>query len=151
MGAHAAARVHAYCPSIHRNNFRAARDRVYDGHRASFKPVTVRGALVSWNNARGGISAQTRRRVCLHRRRCNQSPTSAMTLLRFLHISQEYEVSPQAIFWRPIRYFATEIRNDEDELDAFEVASFAIGNQICFELRWYHGHPAGTVTAYLPF
>src|SRR5436190_1044937 len=63
----------------------------------------------------------------------------------------EYEVVPQAIFWRPLPYFTTSIREDEDELDIFRAASFIIDNSISFDFRKYRGHPDYTVTVYLPF
>jgi hypothetical protein len=63
----------------------------------------------------------------------------------------EYEVVPQAIFWRPLSYFATSVREDEDELDIFQAASFTIDNNISFDLRKYRGHPNYTVTVYLSF
>lgn len=62
----------------------------------------------------------------------------------------DYDVVPQAIFWRPLRYFTMFIREGEDELDLFEAASFTIGNEIKFDLRVYRGHPELTVTLYLP-
>lgn len=62
----------------------------------------------------------------------------------------EFEVVPQAIFWRPLTYFTMDIRKDFDDLDEFEVASFAIGNDILFDLRKYAGHPKFTVSVYLP-
>jgi hypothetical protein len=63
----------------------------------------------------------------------------------------EYEVVPHAIFWRPLPYFATSIREDEDGLDIFRAASFIIDNSINFDFRHYRGHPDYTVTVYLPF
>ena len=62
----------------------------------------------------------------------------------------DYDVVPQAIFWRPLRYFTMCIREGEDDLDLFEAASFTIGNEIKFDLRVYRGHPELTVTLYLP-
>jgi len=62
----------------------------------------------------------------------------------------DYDVVPQAIFWRPLRYFTMYIRQGEDGLDLFEGASFTIGNEIKFDLRVYRGHPELTVTLYLP-
>jgi hypothetical protein len=61
-----------------------------------------------------------------------------------------YDVIPQAIFWRSLKYFAMRIRRGEDGLDEFEAASFTIGNEIHFDLRAYAGHPKYTVTLYLP-
>jgi hypothetical protein len=64
----------------------------------------------------------------------------------------DYDVVPQAIFWRPLRYFTLVIRDGEDGLDRFKGASFIIGNDIQFDLRVYRGHPNPefTVTLYLP-
>ena len=62
----------------------------------------------------------------------------------------DYDVVPQAIFWRPLRYFTMCVRQEEDGLDLFEAASFTIGNEIKFDLRTYRGHPKVTVTLYLP-
>jgi hypothetical protein len=63
--------------------------------------------------------------------------------------ASEYDVLPQAIFWRPLSYFATSSRNDEDGLDGFQATSFVIDNEISFDLRKYRGHPEYTVTVYL--
>jgi len=63
----------------------------------------------------------------------------------------EGDVLPQAIFWRPLPYFATSYREDEDGLDSFKVITFTIDNDISFDLRTYRGHPYQTVTVYLPF
>jgi hypothetical protein len=59
---------------------------------------------------------------------------------------------PHAIIWRPLRYCTLVIRDGEDDLDKFKGASFAIGNDIRFDLRVYQGHihPEVTVTLYLP-
>jgi len=62
----------------------------------------------------------------------------------------EYDVTPQAIFWRAIKYFTVRIRDGEDGLDNFQAVSFLIGNHIRFDLRAYAGHPQFTVTLYLP-
>lgn len=62
----------------------------------------------------------------------------------------DYDVVPQAIFWRPLRHFTMHIRHGSDQLDLFEGASFTIGNEIKFDLRVYRGHPELTVTLYLP-
>jgi hypothetical protein len=58
-------------------------------------------------------------------------------------------VSPQAIFWRPICYFSKTIHEDEDELDRFKFLSFALDNDV-FDLRVYFQHPDMTVTLYFP-
>ncbi len=72
--------------------------------------------------------------------------------IRVLKYEPEYEVVPQAIIWRPLRYFTLIFRSGEDDLDESEAASFSIGNEIRFDLRVYRGHPHPqfTVTLYLP-
>src|SRR5208337_5505072 len=70
--------------------------------------------------------------------------------IRRLSYEPDYEVVPHAIFWRPLKYFTMIIRESEDGLDLFQAASFAIGNEIKFDLRFYRGHPELTVTLYLP-
>jgi hypothetical protein len=72
--------------------------------------------------------------------------------VRILQYEPEYDVVPQAIFWRPLKYFTLIVRDGEDGLDMFKGASFAIGNEIHFDLRVYRGHlnPEFTVTLYLP-
>ena len=44
--------------------------------------------------------------------------------VRVLRYEPDYEVVPQAIIWRPLRYFTLIIRNGEDGLDEFKGASF---------------------------
>lgn len=62
----------------------------------------------------------------------------------------DYDVTPQAIFWRALKYFTILIRQGEDGLDEYQAASFTISNNIRFDLRAYAGHPEFTVTLYLP-
>jgi hypothetical protein len=73
-----------------------------------------------------------------------------MAEIKFSKHELDYDVTPQAIFWRALKYFTVPIRDGEDGLDAFQAASFAIGNDVRFDLRTYAGHPAFTVTLYLP-
>lgn len=61
------------------------------------------------------------------------------------------DVLPQAIFWRPLPYFATSSREDRDDLDLFRVVTFTIDNDLTFDLRSYRGHPPETVTVYFSF
>jgi hypothetical protein len=61
------------------------------------------------------------------------------------------DVLPQAIFWRPLPYFATTYIENADGLDSFRVITFIIDNGLSFDLRTYRGHPHQTVTVYLPF
>ncbi len=72
--------------------------------------------------------------------------------VRVLKYEPDYDVVPHAIFWRPLKYFTLIVRDGEDGLDTFKGASFAIGNDIQFDLRVYRGHlnPEFTVTLYLP-
>jgi hypothetical protein len=63
----------------------------------------------------------------------------------------ESDVLPQAILWRPLPYFTTLYREDEDSLDHFRVVTFTIDNDLSFDLRTYRGHPYQTVTVYFPF
>lgn len=62
----------------------------------------------------------------------------------------EGDVVPQAIFWRPLKYFSVSIIGGEDGLDVFQAACFSIGNNIQFDLRTYRRHHRFTVTLYLP-
>jgi hypothetical protein len=73
-----------------------------------------------------------------------------MAKIKIMQYEPDYDVIPQAIFWRPLRYFTMIIRAGEDGLDEFEAASFTIGNDTRFDLRTYAGHPEFTVTLYLP-
>jgi hypothetical protein len=66
---------------------------------------------------------------------------------RNLHLGPD--VSPQAIFWRPICYFSKTIMEDQDDLDRFKFISFALDNDV-FDLRVYLQHPNMTVTLYFP-
>jgi hypothetical protein len=61
------------------------------------------------------------------------------------------DVTPEAIFWRPIHWFASELRQDDDDLDRFHYVTYEIGNWLRFDLRIYDGHPPGTTTLYLGF
>ena len=70
--------------------------------------------------------------------------------VRSLSYEADYDVVPQAILWRPLNYFTASVGEGEDGLDQFHGASFAIGNEIKFDLRVYRGHPELTVTLYLP-
>jgi hypothetical protein len=73
-----------------------------------------------------------------------------MTKIRILSYEPDYDVIPQAVFWRPLHYFTMVIREGEDGLDRYNGASFTIGNDLRFDLRAYRGHPEFTVTLYLP-
>jgi hypothetical protein len=72
-------------------------------------------------------------------------------MLRLANHGLESDVIPQAIFWRPLIYFTTAIREDEDGLDSYQGASFSVDNHLNFDLRHYRGHPANTVTLYFAF
>ena len=71
-------------------------------------------------------------------------------MIRLLPDAPDRAVVPQAIFWRPLRYFTPFVREGEDDLDCFMAASFVVGDKTRFDLRYYPGHPEGTVTLYLP-
>jgi hypothetical protein len=73
-----------------------------------------------------------------------------MTKIKIFKYVPQYDVIPQAIFWRALRYFTAIVRDGEDGLDKYQAASFTIGNDIRFDLRAYAGHPELTVTLYLP-
>ena len=73
-----------------------------------------------------------------------------MAKIKVSKYEPDYDVTPQAIFWRILKYFTVSVRIDEDNLDEFEAASFTSGNDIRFDLRTYAGHPKFTVTLYLP-
>ena len=73
-----------------------------------------------------------------------------MAKVKLSRYEPDYDVIPQAIFWRALEYFTMIIRTGEDGLDEFRGASFTIGNDIQFDLRTYAGHPQFTVTLYLP-
>jgi hypothetical protein len=72
--------------------------------------------------------------------------------VRVLKYEPDTEVTPQAIIWRSLRYCTHFIRDGQDDLDKYEGASFAIGNDVRFDLRVYQGHIRAdvTVTLYLP-
>jgi hypothetical protein len=73
-----------------------------------------------------------------------------MSKVKISKYESDYDVTPQAIFWRALKYFTIVIRNGEDGLDEYRAASFSINNDIRFDLRTYAGHPEFTVTLYLP-
>jgi hypothetical protein len=62
-----------------------------------------------------------------------------------------FDFMPQAILWRPIRYFSKTATQCEDEFDKFEYTSYSIGNSLNFELRHYAGHRDFTSTIYIGF
>jgi hypothetical protein len=95
-------------------------------------------------------AAEGRAGFCLHPR--DQLQEHAAMTVRILKYVSDFEVVPQAIIWRPLRYCTLVIREGEDDLDKFEGTSFTIGNDIRFDLRVYQGHihPEVTVTLYLP-
>jgi hypothetical protein len=72
-------------------------------------------------------------------------------MLRLANHGLEADVVPQAIFWRPLVYFTTVIRDDRDSLDFYQGASFSIDNRLNFDLRYYRGHPQYTVSLYFAF
>jgi hypothetical protein len=70
-------------------------------------------------------------------------------MIRLRRIRNTLNPAPQAIFWRPISYFAEITAEEQDGLDVYQVASFEIGNDLAFDLRHYRAHPDFTVTFYL--
>jgi hypothetical protein len=72
-------------------------------------------------------------------------------MLRLANHGLEADVIPQAIFWRPLVYFTTVTRQDQDGLDIYRGASFSIDNRLNFDLRHYRGHPNYTVSLYFAF
>jgi hypothetical protein len=72
--------------------------------------------------------------------------------VRVLKYEPDIDVVPQAIIWRSLRYCTLVVREGQDDLDEYHGASFAIGNDIQFDLRVYKGHIHAevTVTLYLP-
>jgi hypothetical protein len=73
-----------------------------------------------------------------------------MSKVKISKYESSYDVTPQAIFWRALKYFSVVIRDGEDGLDEYQTASFTINNDVRFDLRTYAGHPEFTVTLYLP-
>ena len=72
-----------------------------------------------------------------------------MPKITFVPLENNEDSIPQAIFWRPLVYFASSWHAGEDELDRFEAAYFCIGNRLRFSLRRYNGYPAFTSTLYI--
>jgi hypothetical protein len=72
--------------------------------------------------------------------------------VRALKYEPDIDVVPHAIIWRPLRYCTVVVREGQDDLDSYMGASFAIGNDVFFDLRVYQGHIHAelTVTLYLP-
>jgi hypothetical protein len=89
----------------------------------------------------------------VHYSSCSKSPTRlkerGQAMIRPSIYPPEYDVIPQEIFWRPLSYFATSLRDHEDGLDIFRAASFVMDNEVSFDLRHYRGHPDHTATVYL--
>ncbi len=67
---------------------------------------------------------------------------------------QDIDVVPQAIFDIGIDSIAAALGRttieSHDDLDRFTALDFLSGIVGPFSMRWYHGHPAGTTTLYLP-
>lgn len=59
------------------------------------------------------------------------------------------DLSPQAVFSRPIFFFTLSFTKGDDDLDLYEGADFCLNNDTLFCLRHYSGHPPRTVTLYL--
>jgi hypothetical protein len=61
----------------------------------------------------------------------------------------DHEAVPQAIFWRPLKYFSLEHRHESDDLDNFSFICYTIGNECNLEVRSYRGHNRHTTTLFL--
>jgi hypothetical protein len=72
-----------------------------------------------------------------------------MKMIKQLNEPVEREMTPQAIFWRPIAYFSAHTRLQEDNLDEYRYVTYVIGSDV-FELRTYNGQPQSTTSLYLP-
>ena len=70
-------------------------------------------------------------------------------MIRISPLGIQGDLVPQAIFWRPVQYFAAQNRHEEDDLDTYIAVCFVRGNYI-FDLRTYRGHPPHTSTMYIP-
>jgi hypothetical protein len=72
-------------------------------------------------------------------------------MLKYRKTDPLFDTVPQAILWRPIKYFTSNPRQSSDELDEYKGAFFERGNEFSFDLRCYKGHSKSTTTMYLPF
>ena len=99
---------------------------------------------------RRATAPERRQGLCLYW--CDQPQEHAAMTVRILKYEPDIDVVPQAIIWRSLRYFTLVVRDGKDDLDKYKGASFAIGNDVWFDLRIYQGHihPEVTVTLYLP-
>ncbi len=77
------------------------------------------------------------------------SRTSSPDMIKQSRYPMEKEAAPQAMFWRPIKYFSPNINNDEDNLDKYLYLSYILDNNV-FDLRVYRGQPQSTVALYMP-
>jgi hypothetical protein len=108
----------------------------------------------TWGARRESSSDRKRERTTLASRRwltITSYDIDVNQMIRPSPFGLEGDVLPQAIFWRPLPYFATAYREDEDGLDRFRVVTFTMDNDLSFDLRTYRGHPYQTVTVYFPF
>lgn len=62
--------------------------------------------------------------------------------------NDDYDVVPHAIFWRPIVYFSSRIREESDNLDEYNSASFCVGNRFSFSIKHYKQHLPDTASLY---
>lgn len=73
----------------------------------------------------------------------------------FNRLMQKGEFVPQAVFERPISYFAellkASVNEGHDDLDYYEGVGFLLDDLIPVVAMHYRGHPAGTTTIHLPF
>jgi hypothetical protein len=77
-----------------------------------------------------------------------------LTLNDLYKRSDASDLIPQAVLNTPLSYFADqlgmEIEEDSDDLDHFRGAAALLDHTYPVAIRHYDGHPAGTVTLYLP-
>jgi hypothetical protein len=73
-----------------------------------------------------------------------------MNLVKQIEFLDNEDSLPQAIFWRSVYYFSTEVTSSEDDLDEFQVAAFSIGNWSNFDVRRYRNDPHNIASLYIP-
>jgi hypothetical protein len=72
-----------------------------------------------------------------------------MDQVRPAQIINDDESIPQAIFWRSVYYFSTNVIIGEDDLDEYEATAFTIGNRSSFDMRRYRSDPTNISSLYL--
>lgn len=69
-------------------------------------------------------------------------------MIKLTEVAADFDAVPQAIFWRPLKYFSANLRQDRDDLDDFSFVTYAIGNFCNCEMRTYRGHNGFTATLF---